>query len=298
MPHLHHAALESTRSAFFSLILVVAALVYLRGWLSLYSSSRVKRISAWRAFSFLLGLFMAWVALASPLAALDHELLTAHMLQHLLLMTFAPPLIWLGTPVRPVLHGLPPRLVESLLVPLWQSGAEKRFAEVVGRAEFAWLAACAALVGWHIPKFFALGMQSARWHVFEHLSFLVCGLLFWWPVVPPSTDASRQDLSMILYLFFATLPCDILSGFLVFSDRVVYPIYFSSSHLLGFSPLIDQECAAALMWTCVTIVYFVAGASLTMRLLAPQGLPQVGLVQAKLRGTGIGHEVSQSLEAL
>ena len=101
---------------------------------------------------------------------------------------------------------------------------------------------------------------------------------------------------MILYLFFATLPCDILSGFLVFSDRVVYPMYFSSSHLLGFSPLVDQQFAAALMWTAVTFVYLVAGAILTMRLLSPQRLPQLGLVQSKLSG-GIPRSVSQSLEA-
>ena len=103
---------------------------------------------------------------------------------------------------------------------------------------------------------------------------------------------------MILYLFFATLPCDILSGFLVFSDRVVYPFYFSSSHLWGFSPLLDQECAAALMWTCVTIVYFVAGAILTVRILSPQAPAKVGLVQPKLSGVGIPRGVSQSLGAL
>jgi cytochrome c oxidase assembly factor CtaG len=272
-------------------------LVYLRGRLSLRSKA-LKVTSAWRAFSFVLGLFLIWVAVASPIAALDHELLTIHMLQHLLLMTLGPPLIWLGAPVGPLSHGLPRRFVESLLVPLWQSHAAKRFAKALGRPKFAWLAACAALVGWHIPRFFVLGMQSVGWHLFEHLSFLATGLLFWWPVVPPSAGASRPDLSMILYLFFATLPCDILSGFLVFSDRVVYPIYFSSTHLLGFSPLVDQQCAAALMWTCVTIVYFVAGAILTMRLLSPQRVPQVGLLQSKLSGVGIPRSVSQSLEAL
>jgi len=245
----------------------------------------------------LLGLLFVWAAVASPVAALDHELLTVHMLQHLLLMTFAPLLIWLGAPVGPVLHGLPRRFVEQTLLPLWKSRPETRWVKAMGSPEFAWLAACAALVGWHIPTFFALGMQSVAWHLFEHMSFLATGLLFWWPVVHCSAG-SRQDLSMILYLFFATLPCDILSGFLVFSDRVVYPIYFSSSHLLGLSPLVDQQCAAALMWTCVTIVYFVAGAILTMRLLSPQGFSQVGLVQSKLSGVGIPQSVPQSLEAL
>ena len=296
MPHLHHADLGAPRSVLFTLILVLTALVYMRGWLSLRSGS-LKVTSAWRTFSFLLGLFFIWVAVASPIAALDHELLTFHMLQHLLLMTFAPLLIWLGAPVGPVLHGLPRRFVERMLPLWWKSRPETGWVKALGSPEFAWLAACAALVGWHIPTLFALGMQSVNWHLFEHLSFLATGLLFWWPVVRRSAG-SRQDLSMILYLFFATLPCDILSGFLVFSDRVVYPIYFSSSHLLGFSPLVDQQCAAALMWTCVTVVYLVAGSILTMRALSPQGFPQIGLVQPKLHGTGIGHTVSQRLEAI
>lgn len=296
MPHLHHAALEWPLSPFLTPILVFTALVYVRGCLSL-RSSRVERISVWRAVSFLVGLFLIWAAAASPLAALDHELLTVHMLQHLLLMTLASPLIWLGAPAGPVLHGLPRRFVNGLLVPLCQSQMAKRFAEVIVKPEFALLAASAALVGWHIPKFFALGMQSAPWHLFEHSSFLLTGLLFWWPVVQPAAGASRDDLSMILYLFFATLPCDILSGFLAFSDRVAYPMYFSSSHLLGFSPLVDQQCAAALMWTSVTIVYLVAGTILTMRLLSPQGLSRFELVPPNLPATGITDTVSQSLEA-
>jgi len=296
MPHIHHAGFWTPRSVLPTLILVFTALVYLRGWRFLRSSP-LKLTSARRAFSFLLGLFFVWVAMASPIAALDHELLTVHMLQHLLLMTFAPLLIWLGAPVGPVLHGFAPRFVEEMLLPMSQSCAEKRYVKAMGSPEFAWLAACAALVGWHIPTLFALGMQSVGWHLFEHLSFLATGLLFWWPVVQRSTG-SRQDPSMILYVFFATLPCDILSGFLVFSDRVVYPMYFSSSHLLGLSPLVDQQCAAALMWTCVTIVYFVTGAILTMRLLSPQGVSQVDLVQSKLAGVGIQRSVPQSSEAL
>ena len=297
MPHLHHAALGTSRLVFLTLILGFTTLVYLREWLSL-RSSRMERISAWQAISFVVGLFLIWTAVVSPFAALDHELLTVHMLKHLLLMTLAPPLIWLGAPVCPLLHGLPRRFVDRLLVRLCQSQVGKTFAEIMGRPEFPWLAASAALVGWHIPEFFALGMRSAQWHLFEQSSFLVTGLLFWRPIVRPSEGASKQDFSMILYLFCATLPCDILSGFLAFSDRVVYPIYFSSPHLFGLSPLEDQECAAALMWTCITIVYFVAGAILTTHLLSPQGASQVVCVESKWSGAAIPRRVSQSLEAL
>ncbi|MGA8509074.1 MAG: cytochrome c oxidase assembly protein [Candidatus Sulfotelmatobacter sp.] len=296
MPHLHHAPSGISQSMFLELILVFTAVAYLRGWLS-PRSSRVERISAWRAVSFLVGLFLIWAAVASPFSALDHELLTVHMLQHLLLMTLAPPLIWVGAPAGPVFHGLP-RFVRSRFIPSCQSRAVKTFAEALARPQVAWLAACAALVGWHIPIFFALPMQSAMWHLIEQLSFLATGLLFWWPVVRPSAGESQHDLSMILYLFFAILPCDILSGFLVFSDRVVYPMYFSSSHLLGFSPLVDQQCAAALMWTSVTVVYLVAGAILTMRILSPKGTSQVAFAQSKWSSAAVPRRVSQSLEVL
>jgi len=296
MPHLHHGASGSLESVLLTVIIIFAASVYLRGWLHLRSTS-FSIINGWHAFSFVAGLSLIWVAIASPIAALDHELLTVHMLKHLLLMTLAPPLIWLGEPVDPLLHGLPQRFVQRVLAPAFQLLPVHRIARALGQPEFCWLAAAAALVGWHIPAVFTLAMQSAAWHFVEQSSFLVTGLLFWWPVVQPWPSVLRPDLSMILYLFFATLPCDILSGFLVFCDRVVYPVYLSSSHLFGFSALGDQQCAAALMWTCVTLVYLVAGAILAMRLLSRQNSRDNQFAQPDLYVKGVPRSVQHSLEA-
>jgi cytochrome c oxidase assembly factor CtaG len=243
-------------------------------------------------FGFLVGLSLIWAAIASPVAALDHELLTVHMLKHLLLMTLAPPLIWLGEPVRVLMHGLP-RSSQRKIGSMFQLRLLYRLGQLLGRPQVCWLAASAALVLWHIPAIFALGMQSAVWHFVEQSSFLVAGLLFWWPVVQPWPSASIPDLSMILYLFFATLPCDILSGFLVFCDRVVYPVYLSSSHLFGSSALGDQQCAAALMWTCVTVVYLLAGTVLTMRLLSPQHVHDAEFALIRMRGVSGRQEALQ-----
>ena len=99
MPHVQHGASGSFGPVLLTIMLVLTALIYLRGWVLLRSNS-LSRIPAWRACSFLVGLFLIWIAVASPLSALDQELLTAHMLKHLLLMTVAPPLIWLGEAVR------------------------------------------------------------------------------------------------------------------------------------------------------------------------------------------------------
>jgi cytochrome c oxidase assembly factor CtaG len=296
MSDLHHGAPGSLESVLLTVIIILAASVYLRGWLQLRASS-FSIINSWHAFSFVVGLLLIWVAIASPVAALDHELLTVHMLKHLLLMTLAPPLIWLGEPVGPLLHGLPQRFVQRVLAPAFQLLPVHRIGSALRQREFCWLAAAAALVGWHIPAVFTFTMQSAAWHFVEQSSFLASGLLFWWPVVQPWPCVPKSDLSMILYLFFATLPCDILSGFLVFCDRVVYPVYLSSSYLFGFTPLGDQQCAAALMWTCVTLVYLVAGAILAMRLLSPEKSLDTKLAPAVLHVNPAPSNVQQRSEA-
>jgi len=267
MEYPHHGALGLFVVSL--LLTMFTAFVYLRGWLDLRATSS-KTIKAWRAGSFLLGLFLIWVAVASPLANLDYEFLTVHMIQHLLLMTFAAPLILLGEPMMLLWSGLRSRPGNPVRHPgleFTRENAPQRGARII----FCWLAATAALVVWHIPAAFALGMRSHAWHLFEQASFFTTGLLFWWPVVQPWLGAGKQiDWSIILYLFLATLPCDILSGFLVFSERVAYPVYLSTSDESSLTVLSDQQCAGALMWTCVTIVYLVAAAILSIRLLSPQ----------------------------
>jgi cytochrome c oxidase assembly factor CtaG len=267
-----------------TLAVILTASVYLRGWIHLRSVS-IHAIPAWRAASFVLGLFLIWIALGSPLAALDEELLTIHMIEHLLLMTFAPPLLLLGAPVMPFLHGVPRHLVQAVVAPLFRWPPLQWLGRVITEPVFCWLAAAAALLGWHIPAVFALGLQSESWHIAEHTCFLAAGLLFWWPVVQPwPTVSVWPRWSMLLYLFLATLPCDILSGFLVFSDRIAYPNYSTRQRQFSMSVLEDQQVAGALMWTCITFAYLVPALILTMRLLAARRSGENHLTQSELSG--------------
>jgi putative membrane protein len=213
-------------------------------------------LQSWRPAAFVSGVFSLWVAVGSPLATLDHQFLTAHMVQHLLLMTVAAPLILLGAP----LPGAPPR---------WP--AMHRAGRILTHPVFCWLVSTTTVIGWHVPALFRIGMQSERWHAAEHLSFFVAGILFWWPVVRPSPSHADQPQWFIpLYLFLATLPCDALSAFLTFCNRVVYPHYLSVPPRFGFLPLADQSLAGALMWVWVTFVYLVPAAVVTIRVLSPQ----------------------------
>jgi len=267
-----------------TLAVILAASLYLRGWIHLRSVS-VHAIPAWRACSFVLGLFLIWLAVGSPLSTFDEELLTVHMVQHLLLMTFAPLLILLGAPVMPFLHGLPLQFVQSVVGPPFRWSPLQWIGRVISRPVFCWLTAAAALVGWHIPAAFTLGLQSESWHIVEHACFLGSGFLFWWPVVQPWPSAAVWPRwSILLYLFLATIPCDVLSGFLVFSDRIAYANYSSRLRQFSISVLEDQQVAGALMWTCVTIVYLIPAVILTMRLLTVRRSGENHLAQSELSG--------------
>ncbi|MGD0436241.1 MAG: cytochrome c oxidase assembly protein [Bryobacteraceae bacterium] len=255
---------------FVTVALIAAVLVYLRGWYRL-RSDLPNVLPRWRLAAFMGGLFSLWVAVGSPLATLDHQLLTAHMAQHLILMTVAAPLLLLGAPAITLLHGLPQRFAGRVLGPLLRTPAVKGFGRVVSHPVFCWIAATATVIGWHGPALFDMAMRSERWHAVEHAWFFAAGILFWWPVVQPWPSLARWPRwSVPLYLFLATLPCDALSAFLAFCGRVVYPHYLSAHRLFDISPLADQECAGALMWVWVTFAYLGPAAFVTVQLLSPQ----------------------------
>jgi putative membrane protein len=296
-PHVHfgHGSWEFLASL--TLTLLLAASLYLRAWISTRSGSAAA-IAARKASSFLLGLVLLWMAWGSPLAAYDHSLLTVHMIKHLLLMTFAPPLILLGEPMK-VFWGMTPLLARSTLGRVCHRSLVQRLARIVTNPVLCWTASALTLIAWHLPTLFALGVRSEIGHTVEQAMFFGTGLLFWWPVIQPWPSASTGPRwSMLLYLFLATLPCDILSGFLVFSDRVAYPVYFSTPRLFGFSVLEDQQCAAALMWTCITLVYLVPAAIISLRLLAPRTSHEHDLQQSQFSGGPVPQSAPRSLEVV
>jgi putative membrane protein len=244
----------------------VIVIVYFRGWHKLRADPSGS-IPLWRSLCFPCGLVLVWMVTCSSLATLDHMLLAAHMAQHLLLMSLAPFLILWSRPKVPLLHGLPVAFVRSVVDPLSRTRFVRYIAALWGRPVFCWVCSIGVLVFWHIPVLFNAALQIESWHVIEHVSFLVGGFLFWSPLFAAEGVRESSTWPLVLYFFLATLPCDILSGFLVFSDRVVYSIYLTHREFSAWSALDDQQCAGALMWTCVTILYLVPAAVLTIRLL-------------------------------
>jgi putative membrane protein len=186
-----------------------------------------------------------------------HDDLLVHMVRHVLLGAVLPPLVWL----------VAPSLLPAFRCSRRAGVVPTHFGRVLTHPVTTWLAGTLTVSGWHIPAAFELAQCSATWHAAQDASFVVTGLLFWWPVVQPWRASRRLSREMIpLYLFTATLPCDALSAFLVFSDRVVY-----HRHLVdpGLAALADQQTAGAFMWVAVTFLYLVPALVLTVHALSP-----------------------------
>jgi len=252
-----------------TLLLALVLFFYVRGSLHLRKAFP-RFITLGHMAAFTGGIISIWFAVASPLSALDEDLLTVHMVQHLLLMLVAPPLIMQGRPALALLHGLPKHFVQAIVGPFLRWTPVRQLGKFVTNTVFCWFAGTMTVIGWHIPAAFALGHHSAVWHEVQHASFLLAGFLFWWPVIQPWPSASRSPKwSIPLYLFLATLPCDALSAFLTFCDRVVYTSYLLAPRSFPISALQDQEWAGVLMWVSITFIYMVPAMALTVRLLSP-----------------------------
>jgi putative membrane protein len=261
-------------------ILLVAGF-YVRGWFALRRTSP-GLLSAWRLTAFLAGVFFLWFAIGSPLSAFDEASLTVHMIQHILLMLVAPPLILLGAPNLPLLHGLPEWFVRSALGPLLRLSPIQALGKLLTHPLVCWILAAVALIAWHVPSAFELALGSGFWHEIEHICFLSTSLLFWWPVVQPfPSEAQWPRWTIPLYLFLGMFPSGALGAFLAFCDRVLYPSYLKSPQAFQITPLADQILAGTLMWVLGIFVCIVPAVFITFKLLSPRvKVPEASLGSA------------------
>lgn len=249
----------------------LAAGLYLVGWARL-RRRRPARLSAGRALAFLAGLATVFVALCSPIDEIAGLLLFVHMTQHLLLLMVAAPLCWLGAPLAPMLRGLPrpvvPWVARGLLRPA------VRIARRLAHPVTAWMAFAVTVWAWHTPALYELALRAHAWHHVEHASFLVAGLLFWWPVIQPwqpwPTRAVWPEWALIPYLALADVQNTALSAILTFADRVIYPTYAAVPRPWALTALQDQAIAGVIMWVPGSVAFLLPLGWLVVRMLAPR----------------------------
>ena len=255
--------------------LLIVLVLYVRGW-RLARRTRERELPLWRAGCFVGGVVALWIAIASPIDALDDYLLTAHMIQHFILMSIAPPLIALGAPVVPMLRGLPRKVVAGSR-PLFQAQWLHGLGRAMMHPAVAWLAMNVAYVVWHVPAMFELTFKSERIHDFEHLCFFATSLLFWWVVVEPWPARARWPRwTVIPYLLSVDVVNTALSATLAFAGKVLYSSYAEAPRICFLSPLKDQVAAGSEMWVLNSTVMLLPAVVIAVRELSPKWMTRVG----------------------
>lgn len=210
-----------------------------------------------RTLAWISGVLLLFLTLVSPLDALaDNYLFSVHMAKHILLVLVVPALL---------LMGLPPEPLEYLLCYRPAAIAER----FLSMPPVAWMAGIGAMLLWHIPTLFNAALSDEALHIVEHLSLLVAGTIFWWPILSPLPEARMQPVPHgIAYLFSACLACTGIGVLITFAPGLLYPAYahpVDSYGILaeirnnwGISAAMDQQIGGLLMWVPCCLVYLTA----------------------------------------
>jgi putative membrane protein len=259
----HHSVSSPDLWASWSLEPVTVALVAVSALLYAVGAGRLQRRgrppAIRRTISFYAGLGILVVALSSPLHALAEVLLSAHMVQHLLLILLAAPLLVYGAGLVPLVVGLPRGLrrfgqrIRSVIAPTFKILLNP--VVVVCLHAFA-------MWSWHFPALYRWGLQSSAVHAVEHASFLATALLFWLVVVG-AARRGRPPIGVAIFVVFATmLQSSALGAVLTFATRPLYTIHIAGAHEWGVEPLVDQELAGLIMWIPAGAIYLLTMAVL------------------------------------
>ncbi len=254
-----------------SLIYVVpAAVLYALG-----SRPRLGRPNALQAAAFYTGLLSLVIALDSPIDVYADELLWVHMLQHIILLTVAPPLILLGRPWPTMWRALPRRTRS------WTAREVARSPlRALAKPLAAWILFNGAIVVWHIPSAYDLTERNGLVHACEHAIFFFCGLLFWARVIDTGPLRPRLQWPVrIAYIVGAMIVGWVLAIVFVVAPHPIYQHYADlPSRPGGISALTDQQLAGGMMWVGGSLSLTIALLVALYRWVAPEPPPRARVV--------------------
>ncbi len=203
---------------------------------------------------FLSGSLTALIALGPPIDDWSHFFFSsAHMFQHLLLILLATPLWIAGTPAwvyrplvrnpvtnwffRHLLHPIPAFIVANLINAIW-----------------------------HFPFAYDLSLQNEVWHTFQHVCFVIAGVLIWWPLMSKVPEWPRLAPPMqALYIFFQAIPTGIIGAMLTYSGPVYDHYALASVRPWGISLKEDQEIAGLQMWVGMNTVFLIVASVIFLK---------------------------------
>ena len=242
------AQLGSQFSVHPSTAIGIAALAALYLW-----RARPAAPTAPQRLAFFAGLAVLFLSLNGPVHDLSDEyLFSAHMVQHLALQLVVVPLLLLGTP-------------GAMLRPALRVPAVRAVASRVTRPAWCFVLFNVVMAAWHLPPAYNFALAHHGVHIAQHLTFLVASTLMWWPILGTLPELPRLSYpAQLLYCFLLTIPMSIVSVYITYADRVLYPAYAVAPRVLGISPLEDQRLGGLIMWVpggiyfmlVMTVVFF------------------------------------------
>ncbi len=247
------------------LCLASSAAMYGLGLMRLWSHTDAGRgVRPLQAAAFGLGWLVLVAALVSPLDTLGGRLFLGHMIQHELLMIVAAPLLVLGRPLAAWAWALPPS---------WRGAAGAFFHAPAWRTPWlvlsgpvaAWVAHAVALWGWHVPALFDAALRSEALHAWQHITFLLTALLFWWSILG-AVRRAEQGVALIS-LFTTMVHTTVLGALLTMSPTLWYQSYVATAPAYGLTAIEDQQLGGLVMWVPAGLVYVIAGLTFAARWL-------------------------------
>ncbi|RAI42849.1 cytochrome c oxidase assembly protein [Rhodoplanes roseus] len=211
---------------------------------------------AWRAGLFAAGWLLLAVAVVSPLCRLAANLAWAHMVQHVILVALAPPLLLLGA------EGV------------WSRGAP---APTRRGATWAWLARPAgaglaygaAIWFWHVPRLYEAALRDGALHLVMLATLVGVSLVFWRSILVAARGDAGTALAATPVLLTTLMHTGMLGALLTFSSGLWFPLMAPGALAFGLSPLADQQLAGLIMWVPMGLVYMAAALGLVACGLAP-----------------------------
>src|SRR5580700_6066841 len=207
------------------------------------------RATSWDAgdTAFVLGIGALLLALVSPISYFDTTFQWDHMVQHVLLLLVAPPLILLADPFRTAWGGYLAAQGRPISVEgTWPARAMRVLHAGPTAATIVVLAFSVDLLVWHVPSIYNATLRIASVHDLEHLTFLVVGLLFWDQVISPIQASGR--LSLLGRAVVVMSGMFVSWGLAIVIAYATNPLYAYPAPSGGFTLLADQEIAAGVMW--------------------------------------------------
>lgn len=239
--------------------LTLLSFLYMRGW-------RKKAQHEWRPLIFFAGAILAVLAaLLPPIDLLSEELLSVHMIQHMLLMMVAAPLfvfsysdffirMGFSNPGRrrlwKVQRSLSGRGLQRAARPLFIAGL---YALVL------WI--------WHLPRLYESALGNRWIHNIQHLAFFLSSYFFWKVLLRRVGRPALNSAAGIIYLFAASLHSTALGVLMALSPQIWYSFYTHTTGAHGLTPIEDQQLAGYIMWMPAGFSYVLIAAWLTLRLL-------------------------------